>query len=228
MNLGKNPTAPYKLKDREMSLLGLANYGLKNILHFVRTQENRMICVPSSVVTQLREKAISELEANGVQRSLLSEGEVLCAWWTRLIVAHLPPNPRRTVVLNNAYSLRKPLTDVLPGQYTSNAIGFLPVLLPLCEVLSQPVSFVAAEIRRTILQLGTREQVDAFAGLWRKSSRKPPPFFGDPSMYMITFSNWSKAKLYDTDFSSAVVKPREEGSTNVPIKPSYIQNNQFG
>jgi hypothetical protein len=67
--------------------------------------------------------------------------------------------------------------------------------------------------------------------MFRETSSKLPPFFGNPGMHMVTYSNWTKAKLYELDFSSAVVAG--SASSGDPQKrrsgkPSYIQNCQFG
>lgn len=228
-DLGKNPTEPHKLASERLSMFGLAQYGVSNILDFFRSQENRMVCVPGPFVAKLREEALADIQSNPEMCSFLSEGDVLCAWWTRLATPDL--SSKTTVVLNNAYSLRKPLAkDLLPinnGPYVSNAIGFLNVLLTAQEIFDRPLSHVASAIRYSIEELGTREQVEAFAAMWRESSGKLPPFFGNRGMHMITFSNWSKAGLFETDFSAAVVTPGKEFGKK-PGRPSYIQNNQFG
>lgn len=226
--LGTNPIEPYKLASQRLSMFGLAQYGLCNVMDFFRAQENRMVCIPGSFVKQLREAAVGELAADGAQNPFLSEGDVLCAWWTRLAISHLPRHSQTTVVLNNAYSLRKPLAeDLLPnGEYVSNAIGFLPVLLPAHEIFDRPTSHLASRIRYAIKEYGTRPQIEAFAAMWRESSGKLPPFFGNRGMHMVTYSNWCKAKMFETDFSAALVAGGK--SSERPGKPSYIQNNQFG
>ncbi|CZR51145.1 related to LysR family regulatory protein [Phialocephala subalpina] len=227
--LGKHPTEPHKLAGQRLSMFGLAQYGVSNIMDFCRTQENRMVCVPASFVTKLRETALKEIADDSEKPPFLSEGDILCAWWTRVAISHLPQDSQRTIVLNNAYSLRAPLAaDLLPSSsvYVSNAIGFINVLLPAHEVFSKPLSYVASAIRHSIKELGTRTQVEAFTAMWRESQGKLPPFFGDRGMHMITFSNWSKARLFETDFSAAVIKPGKK--SRGPGVPSYIQNNQFG
>ncbi|KAL6792560.1 hypothetical protein GGI42DRAFT_334957 [Trichoderma sp. SZMC 28013] len=228
-DLGKSPTEAHKLANQRLSMFGLAHYGMNNVLDLFRTQEHRMVCVPGSFVESLRNEAIGELTANGTEDPFLSEGDVLCAWWTRLAVSHLPRSTQKTVVLNNAYSLRKSLeTDLLPkgAPYVSNAIGFINVLLPVQYIFEKPLSYIAAATRNAINELGSRSQVEAFSALWRESRGKIPPFFGDGSMHMITYSNWSKAKLFKTDFSAAVIKSCNEGGKSG--LPTYIQNNQFG
>jgi len=228
--LGTSPTEPHKLEAQRISMFGLAQYGLGNVLDFWRTQENRVVSVPDSFVAKLREIAERDLASVSEKPPFLSEGDILCAWWTRLAVSHLPRDSKRTVVLNNAYSLRAPLAgDLLPasaGPYVSNAIGFVPVLMPVSEITGGTLGNVAAAIRRAIGELGTRAQVEAFAAAWRGSSGKLPAFFGDPGMHMLTYSNWCKAKLFETDFSAAVVTPGEGSGKSG--RPSYIQNNQFG
>ncbi|KAK6445693.1 hypothetical protein FP744_10001942 [Trichoderma asperellum] len=228
-DLGKNPTEPYGLTSQRLSMVGLAQYAIRNIGDFFRTQEHRMVCMPGSLIASLRAKAIEELASTGVDQPFLTERDVLCALWTQVATSHLQHNSRRLVVLNNAYSLRAPLeADLLPksAPYLSNAIGFIHVLLQTQEIFNKPLSYVAFTIRNAIKQLGTRAQVEAFMSIWRESSTKLPLFFGGSGMYMITYSNWSKAKLYELDFSAAMVKPGE--GNKKPGFPTYIQNNQFG
>lgn len=234
-DLGRNPTEPHKLSHRHMGMLGLVQYGLYNILDFFRTQENRMVCVPGPFVAKLREAALTEVETeeekeSGVDKPFLTQGDVLCAWWTRIAIAHLPRKSRRTVVLNIAIDLRPSLAgDLLVGddaRYVSNAIGFVNVLLPAKDIFDKSLGEVALEIRCAIVELRTRGQVETFCAMWRASYGKVPPFFGDPGMHMVTYSNWSKAKLFELDVSAAVVRPGEGNKR--PGIPKYIQNNQFG
>ncbi|KAL7814937.1 hypothetical protein V8C44DRAFT_324877 [Trichoderma aethiopicum] len=228
-NLGKYPTEPHKLAFWRLSMVGLAQYGLNNVLDLFRAQENRMVCVPGTFIDKLREEAIGDLVAQGAENTFLTEGDVLCAWWTKVATSHLPSNSQRMVVINNAYSLRKCLeTDLLPkgSTYVSNGTGFINVLLPVHHIFEKPLSYIAAATRSAIQELGTRSQVEAFFSLWRGSSGRIPPFFGNGNMHMITLSNWGKAKLFDLDFSAAVVQPCKEGGRSG--SPIYIQNNQCG
>ncbi|KAK1243083.1 hypothetical protein MKX07_003711 [Trichoderma sp. CBMAI-0711] len=228
-DLGKYPTEPHKLASRRLSMFGLAQYGINNVLDLFRTQENRMLCVPGFFIENLRKEAISELKSEGAETPFLTEGDVLCAWWIKVATSHLPSNSQRTVVINNAYSLRKCLeTDLLPKgvPYVSNGTGFINVLLPVHHIFEKPLSYIAAATRSAIQELGTRSQVEAFFAMWRGSRGRIPPFFGNGSMHMITLSNWGKAKLFDLDFSAAVLRPGREGGKLG--SPTYIQNNQWG
>jgi hypothetical protein len=50
------------------------------------------------------------------EMSFLSDGDVLCTWWTKLAVSHLPASSPRTVCLNNTYPMRSRLVeDLLPS-----------------------------------------------------------------------------------------------------------------
>lgn len=239
-SFGTKPTESHKLADKRVFTPGLVQYALRNIADFAwRKHENRMVCIPASWLTDLREQCLKELSEggegyDGTKEDWVSEGDVLCAWWTRVSISHMNPNSSTMINLNNAYSLRDPLkSDLLPSDrpYLSNAIGFVNVLMPANEILQKPISYTAAYIRRCIKEYGTRDQMEAFGSMVRETSSKLPPFFGNPGMHMVTYSNWTKAKLYEVDFSSAVV-PGSASSSGTerrrPGKPSYIQNCQFG
>jgi hypothetical protein len=235
--LGRNPTEPHKLAAHQLGTFGLLRYGLGQLPNLFLKRGTRMVCIPSSFLSKLHHTAIAELAASGQENPFLSECDILCAWWTRLAVSHLAPS-KQTIVLNNAYDIRKPLSvDLLPkGEaYISNATGFINVLLSLDDIISKPLSYTASRIREAIKELGTLEQVEAFYAMIRESSGKLPPFFGDVGMHMITYSNWSKARLFEVDFSAAIVERSEIRGQGTGIvgkkgvaRPVYIQNNQFG
>ena len=232
---GKHPTEPYKLAERAMSIPMLIQYGLSHIFEFVGAQETRMVCIPASFMKKLREETLQDLAAqseNG-EGLFLTDGDIICAWWLRLATAHLPRSSDRTLVVNNAYQLRNVLEkDLLPpgNAHVFNATGFINVVMTTKDVFEKPTSYIALQFRRAIEELGTREQVESFAAMIRASRYKLPPFFGDRTMHMVTFSNWGKAKLFETDFSAALRDPglSPQNSSHRPGKPRYIQNCQFG
>ncbi|KAM0820423.1 hypothetical protein AB5N19_06242 [Seiridium cardinale] len=233
--LGTNPTESYKLADRRLSTFDLACYGLRNMVNFCRTPANRVVCIPASFVAELHKTALADVAGSVKAEAFLSEGDVITAWWTRIVTSQLDRKSHRTVAINNAYSLRKVLAaDLLPNgtTYSSNAIGFIIVLLPIHDVLDRPLGHVALDIRAAIQDLGTRSQTEAFMSLWRTARGRLPPLFGDTGMYMLTFSNWNRARLFQTDFSAAVVAgPDNELSTEsrqTVGRPTYLQNTQSG
>ncbi|KAF4815652.1 Transcriptional regulator sdnM [Colletotrichum siamense] len=243
---GCHPTEPYKLRSQLMSSLSLGAWAIGNLFEFVGKQETRVVRVPKLFLDKLANDAMTELQDGSHESnttSFLSEGDVLCAWWTKIATAHLPKNAstrRRTLVLNNAYSLRKALggeTGLLPlkstdsskmdAPYLSNAVGFINVVGTMADVFDKPVGYMASRIRIAIKELGTTPQVEAAAALVRSNKMKLPPFFGDKSMHMITYSNWTKTDLFNVDFSSAI-KAQDSGNKQRRGRPVYIQNNQAG
>ncbi|KAK6073349.1 hypothetical protein SCUP515_06961 [Seiridium cupressi] len=219
--LGKHPREVHKLADRRMGMPTLVGYVLKNIVDLgFRGKENRVACIPAAFIQKVRSDALQELASDTSLEDgkslFLSEGDVLVAWWSRLVVSHLskPKNTTRSV-----------LTEELPpgSLYISNCMGFINTLLPSQELLEQPLSRVALEVRRSIDQQRTREQVEAYCALQRRSKDRILPLFGDSSMHIVGFTNWTKAKLFDVDFSAARVNQQASG----PLLPSYIQSMQY-
>ncbi|KAF4462971.1 hypothetical protein FALBO_10206 [Fusarium albosuccineum] len=229
VELGNHATEAHRLADHQLSTLQLVRYGISNIIELgIRGNENRVVCIPAAFIDKLREEALQEVAAgNADQDVFLSEGDVLCGWWARMAISHLPEDSERKVVLYNAHSLREVLSvDLLPPDtsYLSNAIGFVHVTLTVKEIIEKSVGYIASRIRQAICESRTREQVEAFMAMVRQSQARAPPFFGDPSMHMITYSNWGKAKLFEVDFSAAALN----GNAKSPLNPSYIHNCQYG
>lgn len=123
-------------------------------------------------------------------------------------------------------SLRKAfIGDLIPAEtekpYVGNAFGWANVLVKAGDVTSKPLSWVAREVRRAINEQGTRKQHEAYYEMVRTSGKGLPIIiFGDGDMAQIGFSNWSKAGLFDLDFSPAR-KVQKDGA----CRPSYVQEN---
>ncbi|PKX92298.1 uncharacterized protein P174DRAFT_512929 [Aspergillus novofumigatus IBT 16806] len=227
-DLGTNPLSPHALADRKTSTLGMIRWALSNVTDlFFRSQETRIICVPAGFVENLHAVAMKELVSfppgPGEERPFVSEGDILTAWVARLAVSHLSQYPDRTVAIQNAFSARKVLRQYLPADqpYIANCAFFFNVLVPVKDVLGRPLSYTAWQIRRAIKQQTTAEQTEAYCALLRSSGQsKLPPFFGDSSMHMLSFSNWTKIDFFGLDFSAAALKGAG------PVRPKYIQNVQ--
>ncbi|CAI4211660.1 unnamed protein product [Parascedosporium putredinis] len=128
------------------------------------------------------------------------------------------------VAVQQAYQWRPVLKDLFPENkpFLSNCVGFLVTLLPVHEVLQKPLSHLASRIRATILEQGSRDQVEAYTSLIREdAANRAPPFFGESSMQLLMFSNWRQADMYGTDLAAAAVTPR-----TAPLRPSYVQSMQ--
>lgn len=95
-------------------------------------------------------------------------------------------------------------------------------LIPAKTLLAHPISWLAAEIRRGLVEQRTRTQAEAYWALQRQSPGRVMPFFGNAGMHLITLSNWSIANFYGHDFSPARKQQPEDGHAK-PLYPSYIQ-----
>ncbi|KUI61555.1 hypothetical protein VP1G_08740 [Cytospora mali] len=229
--LGLNPTEPHVLADRHMGTSGLVSFGLRNALDIgFRQKEGRIICVPGAFINRLRVQALDELKAEasksgqGVESEpFVSHADIIAAWWIRLNVSlFIPADSMRTVTIQNAASSRKTLssdfgTSTTP--YTSNFFTMLYSLIPAREIHSRPVSWLAQEIRRAVVEQGTRDQVEAYFALQRQTPGRVLPIFGDSGMQLISISNWCKANLYGHDFSPA----RVDGVDEVPRCRSLVE-----
>lgn len=92
--------------------------------------------------------------------------------------------------------------------------------------MSKPLGHVAAAIRRSITELGTRGQAEAYAATAIQSQTDTgyPPAFGDPWTQGLVFSNWSKIDFFAPDFSAArSAQSGDRGVIKPPSKPTYIQ-----
>lgn len=257
--LGTNPREEYKQIDKQMSTWQLLMLAARHICFKLwsppSAEESRVIMVPASFATHLRDTAMADISAplgtsqqpgQGVRlnnsdvpksdenqkehvassAAFVSEGDVICAWWTRIIVAaQLPPTSNRTVAITLPFNLRWLLKDdLLPSEtaYIGNAAISVPAFTSVKELLEKPLGQVAAMIRSALQTLGTRDQVEALVALSRAAtSRGSSVLFGDAWMQMIACTNWTKGKFFQVDFSSAVLKGIGGG------KPTYIQAHAF-
>ncbi|TDZ99581.1 Transcriptional regulator sdnM [Colletotrichum sidae] len=220
-NVGKTPTELHKLANIHLSIPGLVVWGLRNIYNLALTsKEIRMLCIPEEFLSKLRNQALEELatktkDSGDEGTPFLSEGDVLLAWMTRLAIK---------VAIQQAYEWRRALKHTIPADrpFLGNCVGFLTALVPAKEIFEKPLSYLASQIRKAIIEQGTTEEVEAYASLVRMDPRnKAPPLFGETSMYLMMYTNWTRAGMFETDLSAAAVKPR-----NMPLRPTYVQNVQ--
>lgn len=96
-------------------------------------------------------------------------------------------------------------------------------LVPAHELLARPVSWLAQQMRRAVVEQGTRAQIEAYFALQRQMPGRVMPFFGEAGMQLMTFSNWCKADMFGHDFSAA----RQDTADGAPLHPSYLQTIQL-
>ena len=200
-------------------------------------EEHRVICLPAAYVQSLRATAQADIQTakngeNVGDTPFVSEGDVISAWWTRHILSYMPHNPSQTIALTLAFELRSLLAkDMLPASraYIANAITTVFTFLSARDVLTKPLGYVAAAYRKAIVDLGTREQIEARMALDRTSKEQTghASLFGDPWMHMVICSNWTKGKYFDIDFSAAVVKEGHHLGGQTQGRPSYIHFYSF-
>ncbi|KAH7000547.1 hypothetical protein EDB80DRAFT_753736 [Ilyonectria destructans] len=230
--LGSTSVEESVLANRQVTGLGMLGFVARYLFEQVwwPKEETRVVCLPHSYLQGMKQTAIQELAGSTGEKPFLSNGDIICAWWTRLAVRHLPRTSTRTIFISNGFSLRGVLAeDLLPSgtAYMSNAVYAVFASVMASDVFNKPLSYVASHIRHSIREQGTREQVEAFAALLKTATEATgrAPVFGDPSMQMLNFSNWTKGRFFYVDFSAAGA-PRDLPPTrrpNVAGRPTYVQ-----
>ncbi|KAJ5642420.1 hypothetical protein N7490_006420 [Penicillium lividum] len=93
-------------------------------------------------------------------------------------------------------------------------------LIPISSEHPHPLSWLAQQIRRAINVQGTPSQHEAYYAAVRTGGHGLPiAIFGDGGMAQVGFSNWSKAGLFDLDFSPAIKEPKGD---NAPCDDFFI------
>lgn len=124
----------------------------------------------------------------------------------------------------------------------SPSVTGVRAVLPANDVLTKPLAHPALAVRRSIQKLMNRDALEAaFAAAVKRApaliartqspSRGEVPGRGLDQMRIIFITNWSKARLYDTDFSAAVVSHAGTDSNSnarKSAKPSCILWNSSG
>ena len=234
--LGTKPLEPSVLAKWKVATLNIFLFIIRYLfdLFWHSKEEARIVCIPGQFVQDLRKKALEDLskeepDQKSDSKPFVSDGDVICAWWTRILISALQPSPNRTIVIMNAFGIRNILSkDLLPAgcAFVSNASIHVMAFISVADLLTKPLSYVASKVREAITQQGTRAQIETFTYNIRESVSKSggAPLYGNSSMVIVIFSNWSAAKFFEIDFSSAVVKsglPLEKRS-NALGRPSYV------
>ncbi|KAE8371397.1 hypothetical protein BDV26DRAFT_302790 [Aspergillus bertholletiae] len=181
--------------------------------------ETRIMCIPGRYVENMRTEALEELGYQNEKECSLfvSESDVLLAWWVKAQTKVLSPFRNRMIGLMNVFDIR---STVLPGSasgnrcFVGNAVQSSITFTRAHQVLDQPVSALAFQVRQSLVQQRTKPQVEAERALQKtyfaKTGRRP--CFAVPNGLLVPCSNWQKAKLFEVDFSSAVVAKERRGT----------------
>ncbi|KAK2036271.1 hypothetical protein LZ31DRAFT_561260 [Colletotrichum somersetense] len=198
------PSSPeqYQHVDKQLKVLQLLRLGfrkaLDKLLNKNSMEEFRTVCVPAIYIDSLRKDALQALRQEGssipgigasrekhevhLPIPFLSDGDVLCAWWTRKIInsrVRKATKSNKTIAILNMMGLRGVMAQagLLPksGALVGNAIAPVPVFLRARDLVSEgPLGLgrVAGALRLAIAQLSTRPQVEALLSLQRSSHGK--------------------------------------------------------
>ncbi|KAK6206801.1 hypothetical protein QIS74_13289 [Colletotrichum tabaci] len=206
---------PFLLDPRQLKGFRRFRFGLRFLWDIVRRPEieSKILCLPADFVAGLRARAMADLHAMdekglGTEEApFVSEGDVLTAWWTRLVC--LARGSNRPVTVLNAVDITGRLKSVFaPGKlYVQNFALGTWTLLSAAEVMKAPLGYVARCFRYDIQTQTTPSQIMAFMRRLRSCGRcRTQPLFGDTNSLLIIFTNWARCKFFDCiDFSPAVI-----------------------
>ncbi|KAE8395638.1 hypothetical protein BDV23DRAFT_96583 [Aspergillus alliaceus] len=220
----------YNLMLKPLGLIIFAFWYILDLLWNWR-EEFRLLCIPGHIIDELRTQALHELNEQNSQDppTFLSESDSLLAWWTRALVKGINPSPDRPITLMNVMDIRATALDdptSLKTALVANAVIPSTTFLRAHQILHKPLSFVASHIRRSLVQLRTKPQIEAFLCASRAHAAKTghPPLFSESSALLIACTNWHRGRFFEADFSAAVVKtgvPLEE-RVNGLGRPSFV------
>ncbi|KAF2827612.1 hypothetical protein CC86DRAFT_455222 [Ophiobolus disseminans] len=197
-------------------------------------EEGRMLFIPSSYFSRIKSSAFADLASlpkeeitynNSTSKPtpFLSDGDILTAWTMRLLASTNPQiansHPSRTIALMNVFGMRDLLRSTAPqllpqrGAYVHNCVTTIWSHFSVQGFLEMPLGHVAARIRADLVVQSTRAQVEA--GQRILYANKGSALYGKGDMALTTMTNWDKAKLYETDFSAAIVRGKSG-------KPDYL------
>lgn len=196
-------------------------------------EAGRMVRFPGPWVDALRAQAMADLRAKSVTEkdAFISHGDVLLAFWCKKTLAAQHLRPSKPVQIVNAMNLRGIWEELpVPGKtaYIGNAVMTSVTLTTVAEVESLSVGELAGRVREDLKKQRSPEQIKSMLA-WSLNNLKKgalPPMVGSWKQIAFAWSNWTRARVYDVDFSSAVVHS-ETGIRDRTTKlghPSFVMN----
>ncbi|KAK7192966.1 lysR family regulatory protein [Paraphaeosphaeria sporulosa] len=197
-----------------------------------RKEAIHFIIIPPTFFSALRTEAMASLtdpftdpqsappltpDKANPQTPFISDGDILCAWWTRLTTSSLPraPAPTRTFQILNVFNMQDLLRTTSPAllpndrsyAYVHNCVTYVQSFLTLHELLSLPLGHVAARLRSDLVLQTTRPQIEARWRLQREEVARSgnPPLYGEGDMQLVPFTNWHKARMFEVNFGAAAI-----------------------
>lgn len=210
--------------------LFVLGYMYELIVH--SAESGRTICCPGPWVENLREQAMADAAASSRDEKnvFLSHGDVLLAWWTKVSVAAQQFGPSQPINVMNTTNLRGVFPDHLPDNenvaYTTNATIATHTLTTSGELARLSVGDFALRLRQDLQKQRNPEQARHNVAWQIESNQRhgSPPMIGKWNQIMVVCSNWHRARFFDMDFSSAVVRAGTplESRANKLGRPSFI------
>ncbi|KAE8414441.1 hypothetical protein BDV36DRAFT_311814 [Aspergillus pseudocaelatus] len=194
-------------------------------------EKERIMCIPGRFVEQMRADSLDELKQQNKEEGapFLSESDVLLAWWTQAQTRALDPFRNRMTTVLNVFDVRGialPESTINNTAFVTNAAQGSYTFLLAEQIIKHPVSVLASQIRRSLVQHRTKPQVEAFYARYKTHSENilDTPLYGASNGLTLGCSNWNRARLFDMDFSAAVITKETRGTdcTHGHGRPSYI------
>lgn len=239
------------LKSKQLGGLAMAkfvyNYMWEIVFH--PREHGRIICMPASYLSTLRARCLKDLDTldpsllttnSSTGRPFLSDGDILCAWTTRLLARANPTlltasAATRTMHVMNVLGMRDLLSSATDGYaallpsskeavYIANCTSAIASLFTMQDFLTLPLGHIAAHLRRDLSVQATRAQVEASQRLACANGAYAQGMVGTGDMVLSAFTNWTKAKLFEADFSAAVAREAEGKEKGRRGRPVYIHS----
>lgn len=123
-------------------------------------EEERIIFLPANYIKRMHAEAMEDLAVRYTGESniprFISEGDVLFAWWARVVLRAAKPSPNQTINMRNTYCCRSLLADLghIPSAgsaLVTNAVFTTLTFLLVHQVLEEPLGFTAFEVRNSLV-----------------------------------------------------------------------------
>ncbi|KAH6890290.1 hypothetical protein B0T10DRAFT_560809 [Thelonectria olida] len=200
---------PYLLASKEVKGLRLLRFGLNYWWKTVRApkREHRVFYLPASFISQLHQRALDDLKKSSGESPFISEGDVLCAWATRIVAKQR--GKRRPILTLNIFDIQSRLKSVFKPEpaYVQNTSFRALSFFSAKEASDATFGETAYKFREAIAQQSTEQQILAQLRFSRAAEKAGRPLvFGEPNESLLLITNWTKANFYNViDFAPAVV-----------------------
>ncbi|KAF9691279.1 hypothetical protein EKO04_010789 [Ascochyta lentis] len=220
-------TEELNLKSKQLKGLSMLKFGARMAWKMLTgpTPETRTICLPKETMTKLRLQAQTDLAelSHGGEAPFVSDGDLLAAWTIRAVATSLADSRPITALHAMNVRFRLPLLVNAQGVYLQNMLvpGFTFVS---SDVARGPMGPIALINRQSLMEQATEAQVLASLREQRVSGDPSRLLYGDADAVLIPFTDWTKAKFFDTaNFSPAVLHAGDISQTrrNSPGTPVF-------